>query len=350
MHEARHYKKLDDRAVLCGLCAQHCRIGSGQYGKCGVRKNIDGTLFTTVYGLLAAANADPIEKKPLYHFCPGQSAFSLATIGCNFRCTFCQNWNLSQASKGPGRSTDGGHAPSGDVAAGDLVRMALDEGCRIVAYTYSEPTIFYEWAYDVARDATQHGLYNVFVTNGYIAAEPLREIEPYLHGANVDLKAFDDHTYIDIMGARGLQPVLDTLKLMKKLDIWVEVTTLLVPTRNDSDGIIRDIARFISDELGPETPWHISRFHPDYKDTDLPPTPINSLRRAYTIGREAGLRYVYVGNVHASALGIDTGSTQCHVCGEMLIERSGYQVVCNRLTKGAGCPSCGTEVAGVGMN
>jgi len=344
MQEARYYEKRDDRRVLCRLCAQYCRIGSDNHGKCGVRRNVDGKLFTSVYGRMDAANVDPIEKKPLYHFHPGSSAFSLATIGCNLSCTFCQNWHLSQPSQASER-----HAADSRHTAEEVVRMATEQRCRVVAYTYSEPTVFYEWAYDIAKEAAAAGLLNVFVTNGYIAPQPLRDIQPYLHGANVDLKAFDDATYKRIMGARGVAPVLDTLKSMVAMGIWVEVTTLLVPTRNDSAETMREISRFIADELGLDVPWHISRFHPDYRETALPPTSIDSMRRAYEIGLEAGLRYVYPGNISPSMVGANAGDTSCHSCNATLIDRSGYNIVHNRVAPESACPRCGTHAAGVGM-
>ncbi len=338
--EARYWQAGSDGHVLCTLCAQYCRIKPGRPGVCGVRRNVDGKLETTVYGALAALNVDPVEKKPLFHVLPGARALSLATIGCNFRCTFCQNWDLSQAGKIAGRDR-----PESDSEPDEIVHMAREQGCRVIAYTYSEPTVFYEWAYDIARAAAEHGILNVFVTNGYIAPEPLREIQPYLHAANVDLKSFRDGDYRKIMGAPGVGPVLDTLKLMRELGIWVEVTTLVVPTRNDSDEELRDIAGFIARELGADTPWHISRFHPDYRDTELPPTPVETLRRAYEIGREAGLHYVYLGNVP----GDDTESTRCPSCGGMLIRRHGYRIEESRLTASGCCPDCDEKVAGLGM-
>jgi pyruvate formate lyase activating enzyme len=337
---ARYWEPDGDGYVRCTLCAQYCRVKDGGIGVCGVRQNTTGELTTSVYGMLAAVNIDPIEKKPLFHMLPGSQALSLATVGCNFRCTFCQNWDLSQSSKGKHRSIRGQQAE-----AKDLVDSAIENSCRVIAYTYSEPTIFYEWALDVARQSTEAGILNVFVTNGYITAEPLREIAPYLHGANIDLKAFNDAAYKKVMGAPGVGPVLDTLRLMKELGIWVEVTTLVVPSRNDSDEELRSIAQFISQDLGPETPWHISRFHPNYRDTDLPSTPHATLHRAYDIGREEGLQYVYLGNVP----GDDTESTRCNSCGDMLIRRNGYRVIENCVTAKSTCPSCRTTVAGVGM-
>lgn len=340
MREARFYEKRDGGEVRCTLCAQYCTISTGKRGVCGVRENRDGTLYAMNYGLVVAEHVDPVEKKPLFHFYPGAFALSVATVGCNFRCTFCQNWDISQTSKGKDRQISGQY-----TEPEHLTRLALQQRCRVISFTYSEPTIFYEWAYDVAKVATQSGILNTFVTNGYITAEPLREISPYLHGANVDLKAFTDLTYRKVMGAPGLKPVLDALKLMKELGIWVEVTTLVVPTRNDSDGELRDIARFIRTDLGPDTPWHVSRFHPDYRDLDLPPTPTSTLRRAYDIGKEEGLHYVYTGNIP----GDEGEHTACHRCGERLIERFGFRIARDIVTKDGTCPKCGTQVAGVGM-
>jgi len=340
VREARFYERRENGYVHCTLCAQYCDIRPGKLGVCGVRENRDGTLYALNYGMVVAAHVDPIEKKPLFHFYPGARALSVATVGCNFRCTFCQNWDISQMSKGKARKVAGDYADPSAIA-----RAAVRGRCRVVSFTYSEPTIFYEWAYDVAKESAQQGILNTFVTNGYIAPEPLREIQPYLHGANVDLKAFTDQAYRKVMGAPGLGPVLEALKLMKELGIWVEVTTLVVPTRNDSEGELRDIARFVSRDLGPETPWHVSRFHPDYRDTDLPPTPVHKLRRAWEIGREEGLRYVYTGNVP----GDEAEHTRCHACGEMLVERVGFRVVRMRVTTAGACPKCGTTVAGVGM-
>jgi len=340
VREARFYEKRDGDEVYCTLCAQYCTIRAGKRGVCGVRENRDGTLYAMNYGLVVAGHVDPVEKKPLFHFYPGARALSVATVGCNFRCTFCQNWDISQTSKGKDRQITGRYTDPDELA-----KLAVRERCRVVSFTYSEPTIFYEWAYDVAKTASRFGILNTFVTNGYITGEPLREIRPYLDGANVDLKAFRDQTYRKVMGAPGVKPVLDTLKLMKELGIWVEVTTLVVPTQNDSEEELRDIARFVSRELGPETPWHVSRFHPDYRELDLPPTPLATLKRAFDIGREEGLRYVYTGNIP----GEEGEHTVCHACGERLIERFGFRVVRDIVAGDGTCPKCHTPVAGVGM-
>jgi len=339
VHEAMFYERLAGNSVRCQLCHQQCVIADRHHGLCGVRENHGGTLYSVNYGRVIAAHVDPIEKKPLFHFYPGSRAFSVATAGCNFRCAFCQNWDISQASKGENRSI-GGHYTEPQAA----VEAALRTSSRVIAFTYTEPTVFYEWALDVARAAAEKDLKTAFVTNGYIRADPLDSIQPFLHAANVDLKAFRDESYRRVMGA-ALQPVLDTLIRMKRLGIWVEVTTLVVTDLNDSEDELRDIARFISSELGPETPWHVSRFHPDFRYTNVPPTNPHVLKRAHELGQEEGLHYVYVGNLP----GTDGENTRCHKCGNLLVNRIGFHVVENRIATGSTCPQCGERVAGVGM-
>lgn len=336
MKEAMLYEKLADGRVRCSLCAHRCLIAEGGRGVCRVRENRDGTLYTQVYGRIVARHVDPIEKKPLFHFHPGSAAYSIATPGCNFRCRWCQNADISQMV----REQD---LIAGDeVAPQEIVAAARRTGCRSVAYTYTEPTIFFEYAYDVARLAHDVGLANVFVTNGYMTEEMLEAFDPYLDAANVDLKAFRDETYREYVGAR-LQPVLDSLKAMKQLGIWVEVTTLIIPGVNDEPHELRDAARFVAQELGPETPWHISRFFPAYRMTDVGPTPVVTLQKAQEIGWEEGLRYIYAGNVGGES------NTVCHECGRELIRRSGYSIVQNQIRQNGRCPSCNTIVAGVGM-
>jgi pyruvate formate lyase activating enzyme len=336
MKEAMLYERLADGRVRCGLCAHRCLIAEGGRGVCRVRENRDGTLYTRVYGRIVARHVDPIEKKPLFHFHPGSTVYSIATPGCNFRCRWCQNADISQMV----REQD---LIAGDeVAPQEIVAAARQAGCRSVAYTYTEPTIFFEYAYDVARLAHDAGLANVFVTNGYMTEEMLEAFDSYLDAANVDLKAFRDETYREYVGAR-LQPVLDSLKAMKRLGIWVEVTTLIIPGVNDEPHELRDAARFVAQELGPETPWHISRFFPAYRMTDVGPTPVVTLQKAQGIGREEGLHYIYAGNVGGES------NTVCPECGRELIRRSGYSIAQNRIQEGGRCPSCGTIVSGVGM-
>jgi pyruvate formate lyase activating enzyme len=336
MREAMLYQKLADGKVQCNLCAHRCTIADGNVGVCHVRENIGGVLYTRVYGRTIAQHVDPIEKKPLLHFHPGSTAYSVATPGCNFRCRWCQNADISQSPREQ-------HFLLGEEASPEQIMSAAQQaGCRSIAYTYTEPTIFFEYTYDTARLAQEAGLANVYVTNGYMTAEMLEMMHPYLDAANVDLKGFRDEVYRRYAGAR-LQPVLDSLKKMKQLGIWVEVTTLIIPGINDDPQELQDAARFVADELGPETPWHLSRFTPAYQMADVSPTPIATLLQARGFGQEAGLRYVYVGNVPGEA------NTVCHACGHLLVRRLRYQVVDSNIMPGGRCPQCGTLVAGRGM-
>jgi pyruvate formate lyase activating enzyme len=328
------WRSLEGGKVDCFLCAHRCQVAAGKFGVCGVRENQEGKLVTCVYGEVIAAHIDPIEKKPLYHFLPGTTSFSIATIGCNFRCPFCQNWQISQAGK-----KDKGFGGGQPLSPEEIVRAARTRGCRSISYTYTEPTIFFEYAYDTSKLAREAGLANVFVTNGYMTAEALRLIQPYLDAANVDLKAFQEETYKKVCGAR-LGPVLDSIRLMRELGIWVEVTTLVVPGMNDGNEELAAIARFIA-SVSPEIPWHISRFHPDYKYTQTPATPLETLRKAAALAREAGLEFIYVGNVWG-----ESEATSCPRCGKVLIRRSGFVVEENRVKAGK-CYSCGSPIAGV---
>ncbi len=289
MREAMLYEKIDQDRVRCNLCAHHCVITPGKKGVCQVRENRHGKLITLVYGRAISQNVDPIEKKPLYHFYPGSKAYSIATPGCNFRCRWCQNWGISQMPRE--RELISGR----QVDPEQIVADAVLTDSRSIAYTYTEPTIFFEYSYHTALLAHLAGLANIYVTNGYMTTEMLETIHPYLDAANVDLKAFRKKTYHQLIGA-GLQPVLEGLKTMKRLGIWIEVTTLVIPDVNDDPAELRDIARFITNELGPNTPWHLSRFFPGYKMTNHPSTSIHILRMAQEIGLEEDLRYVYVGN------------------------------------------------------
>jgi pyruvate formate lyase activating enzyme len=336
MKEAMLYEKLSDRRVHCYLCNHHCRIGEGQRGICAVRENRGGTLYTLVYRQLISRNPDPVEKKPMFHFAPGSRSFSIATVGCNFRCEFCQNYEISQMPR------DENAINGEDVAPEEIVAMAKKTGCKTIAYTYTEPTIYFEYAYDIAQKASKEGLKNIFVTNGYMTEEALRTLHPHLHGANVDLKSFREEFYRNRCGA-GLDGVLRSLKVMKELGVWVEITTLIIPELNDSEEELRELAGFIS-SLGKEVPWHISRFHPMYKMLDRSPTSVRILERARKIGLEAGLRYVYTGNVPGDA-GEDT---YCHRCGQLLVDRLGFQILKNQI-KEKKCPKCGSPVDGVDL-
>lgn len=334
VHEALLYEKEAENRVRCGLCAHRCRIDPGARGICGVRENRKGILLSLVYGSILAENVDPIEKKPLFHLLPGSRSFSIAAAGCNFRCSFCQNHDISQMPREKGKIFGRERTPE------EVVEQALRSGSRSIAYTYTEPTVNFEFAYATAGIARERSLKNVFVTNGYMTPEMLELIAPRLDAANVDLKAFRDDFYRKECGAR-LQPVLDSLRKMKELGIWVEVTTLLIPGLNDEEEELGELAAFIV-SLGAETPWHISRFHPRYRMTERPPTPASSIHRAAEIGRSAGLRYVYCGNLPGDA----GENTFCTGCGRLLIGRSGFSVERLEL-KGSACPGCRTLLDGI---
>jgi pyruvate formate lyase activating enzyme len=331
--EAMLWEKLDEKKVHCCLCAHECRIAENQYGICGVRQNTEGSLSTMVYGDLIAANIDPIEKKPLYHFLPGSKSYSIATIGCNFKCGFCQNWQISQASV-----KKDGVSSGRPVTPDEIVSSAESSNCRSISYTYTEPTIFFEYAYDTARLAKAAGLYNVFVTNGYMTRQALETIKPYLSAANVDLKSFRNESYKKNCHAQ-LQPVLNTIATMKALGIWVEVTTLVVPGENDSAEELEQIAAFLV-RIDNNIPWHISRFHPDYEFQDREATPVGTLARAKEIGHSAGLRYIYLGNVAGDA------NTYCNFCHELIVERRYMGLQKLNLIDGS-CPNCGTIIDGI---
>lgn len=334
MKRALFQEPREDKKVQCGLCSHRCLIMPDKRGICGVRENRDGTLYTLVYDKLIARHIDPIEKKPLFHFLPGSLSFSIATSGCNFHCRHCQNADISQLP----RDRDGLIAGEA-MSPREIVDAALAAGCESISYTYTEPTIYFELAYDTARLAAAAGLKNVFVTNGYITPEALREIKPYLHAANIDLKGYTDAFYHAICGAR-LQPVLDSIRLYRELGIWIEITTLVIPGHNDSLDQLKGIAQFIR-SVGEDIPWHVSRFHPTYKLTDQPITPLETLKRARRIGFDAGLRYVYEGNIAGEG-----EDTLCWSCGKTLVKRIGFSVQ-EHLVEGGKCRFCGVPIAGV---
>ncbi len=330
------YEKQEDRITKCILCPHMCAIRENKRGICGVRENRDGKLYSLVYGKAVSCAIDPIEKKPLFNFYPGSEAYSIATVGCNLKCRNCQNYQISQMPKETGR-IEGTNVPPERI-----VEEAHSAGCTSIAYTYTEPTIFFEYAYDTSIIASKRGIKNVFVTNGYITKRALEEIGPYLDAANIDLKSMREGFYRDICGAR-LQPVLDSINLYKKLGVWIELTTLIIPTLNDSAEELRRIAEFIVD-LGEEIPWHVTRFYPHYRLLDLPPTPIETLRRAREIGLEAGLRYVYEGNVP----GEGGENTYCWNCGKLLIRRHGYSILADEI-RDSKCRFCGEKIDGTGL-
>jgi pyruvate formate lyase activating enzyme len=326
-------------SVRCNLCAHRCLVREGRLGICRVRFARGGVLYTRVYGQLTSMAVDPIEKKPLFHFHPGAGALSIATVGCNFHCAHCQNCDLSQWPVGRGLDEP---VPGRTVAPGAVVEAAERAGCEVIAYTYSEPTIFMEYALDVARLAAERGIKNAFVTNGYLTAEAVELVAPVLHAANVDLKGLDDRVLKrEVKAVSG--PVLRTIEDLRRRGVWVEVTTLIVPGSNDDDAQLTGIARFIAG-VDRDIPWHVSRFHPMFKRLDREATPVATLERASRIGAEAGLRHVYVGNL-PGARGEDT---ICPACRTPVIERRGFSVTRIRL-EGGRCASCGEAIAGVGL-
>ncbi len=332
MKEARFYKKTQEDTVKCQLCPHRCQIAPDSVGICHTRKNDHGTLYSLVYGDIAAQHVDPIEKKPLFHFHPGSLAYSIATIGCNLHCKHCQNADISQASPSQYNIE---YVPS-EV----IVQRAIQTKCTSIAYTYTEPTVFYEYAYDTAALSQKKGLKNVFVTNGYILKEPLEEIAPYIDAVNIDLKSMNETFYKKICGAR-LKPVLESIQEYYNLGIWIELTTLIIPGYNDSDEELHDIASFIAN-IDSSIPWHVTGFYPTYKLTDAPPTQESSLKKAEKIGREHGLFFVYRGNVGSGE------DTICPSCGKTLISRSIFRIEKNIVKEGK-CPFCRTEIKGIGI-
>ena len=335
MKEAMLYRKEGNAAVACQLCAHRCVISDGSAGVCGVRVNENGTLYTLVYDKIVAQHVDPIEKKPLYHVLPGSLSYSIATVGCNFHCLNCQNHEISQVPKRHSRAISG--VP---VTPEEIVTAALRNRCQSIAYTYTEPTIYFELAYETAQLARKKGLKNVFVTNGYMTAEALDAIRPYLDAANVDLKGYNEAKYRKVCGGK-LEPVKETIRRMNEIGVWVEVTTLIIPTHNDSETELRAIAEFLV-SVNPAIPWHVSAFYPQYKMAHLPSTSPGIIYRAVDIGKEVGLHHVYSGNLRSDS----TSATICHACGAHLIQRSGFFVLENLMVQGK-CPSCDAPVAGL---
>jgi len=325
----RHKEGSD--AIVCQLCQHYCTIKPGKTGICGVNANEDGEYRNLVYGHPSALHVDPIEKKPLYHVLPGSRSFSLGTVGCNFRCPFCQNWEISQTHD---IDTSRVWTPE------NIVGMATMHGCASVAYTYNEPTIFWPYAKDIAVLARAQGLKNVFVTNGLESKETVEDMKGLIDAANVDLKSYKADYYKKTLKG-DLEGVKETLVRMKEAGIWVEVTTLVIEGHNDSDEELKAMAEFLANELGPDVIWHLTAFHPDYKMLDTPPTSIETLERGRAIGKKAGLHYIYLGNVLTDA------STYCHHCGELLIERDGYTLLGNYLTDDGTCPNCATKIPGI---
>ncbi len=334
MKEAMFYKNLEKMKVQCNLCPNNCIILHGKRGICNVRENKAGVLYTTVYGLPCTAGTDPIEKKPLFHFLPGTNTFSIATQGCNLHCMWCQNWKISQ--RGPEE------VDCFEMSPEQIIKAAKKAKCKSISYTYVEPSIFYEYMLDTAKLAKAAGLKNIMITNGYINKEPAKELFKYIDACNIDLKGFTEEIYKKYCSGK-LKPVLETMILAKKMKVWLELTTLILPKINDSDDDIRDECKWIKKELGANTPIHFSRFFPYYKMTHLPPTEPETLKRAYEIAKETGLKYVYVGNIQLEG----TEDTFCSKCNTKLIDRNEFFTVSSNKIKAGKCPKCKTVIPGV---
>ena len=327
---------LNENVVQCKLCSFRCKINPNGYGICRVRKNIDGQLYTLNYNRVCAAAVDPIEKKPLFHFLPGSTSFSISSLGCNFKCNFCQNWQISQIEDLITNYPGSPYSPE------NIVHAALANDCKSISYTYTEPTVFMELANDTARIAKANGLKNVFVSNGYMTTEALEVMSEWLDAINIDLKSMTEEFYHKICKA-SLAPVLDTIKyIAEQTDIWMELTTLVIPGHNDSADELKNIASFIATHLGPDIPWHLSAFYPCYKMMSTPRTPVETLNQAYEIGKEAGINYIYIGNVYS----VHGQHTICPKCKELLIEREGYLIE-KDVVKDNRCPSCSNAIPGV---
>jgi len=331
MKEAVFYQKLEENKVKCNLCHHKCTISPGKRGICQVRENRDGILYSLVYGKLIASHVDPIEKKPLFHFYPGSTAYSIATMGCNFHCLHCQNWEISQVKN---------EIAGKETTPENIIKDALSLRCQSIAYTYTEPTIFFEYAYDTAKIAHKKRLKNIFVTNGYISEDALKDISPYLDAANIDLKSMNNKFYKNVCGA-NLQPVLDTIQLYHKLGIWIEITTLIIPGYNDNRKDLKRTAEFIGN-IDTNIPWHVTRFYPTYKFNNIPPTPIQTIRETVEIGKKAGLKYVYQGNLNEGE------NTHCPQCGKLLIERNSFRIASDTIKNGF-CPYCNSKIVGKGL-
>ena len=328
--EARFWKTISDKKVQCNLCYHACKIDDNNSGICSVRKNENGKLNTLIYGSCSSVAVDPIEKKPLFHFYPGSNVFSLGTVGCNFKCSHCQNYGISAASLD--------YSNIREIEPEQVVQLTKQNNCQGIAWTYNEPSIWYEYTFDASKLAKENDLYTVYVSNGYIAEEPLREISPFLDAINVDVKAFTDDFYKKICKAR-LEPVLQTCEIVKELKIHLEVTYLIIPTLNDSEDEITNFCEWVVDKLGKHVPVHFSRFRPDYKMRDIQMTPMNTMLKAYDTAKKAGILFPYIGNVPSG----EYEHTICPSCGNVCIERSGYSINLDGLSNGK-CVKCNTLI------
>ena len=333
MHKALFYEQLDDGRLLCTLCPRNCKLKSGQHGFCYVRQNIDGTMNNLAYGRPYAVNVDPVEKKPLYHFLPGTKILSIGTSGCNMACKYCQNWDISEAQFDQKRALD--------LPPARIIQMAVHYESKSIAYTYNEPTIFAEYAMDTARMGKETNLKNVMVTNGYIAPSAIESVYKDIDAANVDLKAFDDKFYQKLTLSH-LEPVLECLRYLKKLNVWIEITNLVIPTYNDDQKTIARMCEWILKELDEFVPVHFTAFHPDYKLKNISPTTPGTLFRIRKQAMDIGLKYVYVGNI----MDDDASNTYCHKCRSVLIKRSWYSTEIRNLQNGH-CSKCQTRIPGI---
>jgi pyruvate formate lyase activating enzyme len=332
-YRAAHWEAQAGGKVKCALCPRECVVADMERGTCGVRENRGGAYFTLVHSNPCSLNNDPIEKKPLFHYRPGTRALSIATVGCNIECRFCQNWEISQFRPE--------QVESRSVSPDEVVRHADRLGSRAIAFTYSEPTIFFEYMRDICAAAAGTGIGRVVISNGYINERPLRELLPLLDAVKIDFKAFSESFYRDVCSAH-LRPVLDTLVRIRERGTWLELVMLVIPTLNDDPRQTEAMSRWIVQKLGPDVPIHFTRFHPMYKITNLPPTPVRTLEQAREIALGAGVRFAYAGNVPGHA----GENTRCPSCGALLIERDGYQIARNTIDAGR-CPTCRTVVPGV---
>ena len=333
LYEAMYYESLPGKMVRCNLCPNRCILSPGQIGICKARKNIDGKLYSIVYGKVAAVHLDPIEKKPLYHFLPGTKTYSIATTGCNLRCKFCQNWQIAQVFPWEVKTID--------MTPEQIVEEALRSGAKSIAFTYTEPVVFYEFMLNTAKLAKEKGLKTVMITSGYINPEPLKNLLKYLDAVKIDFKGFSDKFY-QKMTMGHVQPVLDAMKIVKQSGKWLEIVNLVIPGENDSEEDIRNLALWVKENLGEDVPVHFTRFHPDYKLLNTPPTPIETLKKARKIAMEVGLKYVYTGNVYDP----EGSTTYCPDSGEVAIKREGFFVVENNLDEEGRCSS-GEKIPGI---
>lgn len=333
MKEAMFYEQLKDKKVHCLLCPQNCVISDKKRGNCRVRENRNGKLCSLVYAKPCSVAIDPIEKKPLFHFMPGSIVYSIGTAGCNLHCLFCQNWTTSQVEPEI--------VPAHEMMPLKIVDEAIDSGCKAIAYTYNEPTIFYEMCYDVSKAAKEKGLKNIMVTNGYINEEPLKKLYKFIDAANIDLKGFSEEFYKKMTGAR-LEPVLKAIKLMHKMGVWIEITNLIIPDLNDDMNMIKEMCLWIKDNLGTDVPLHFSRFHPTYKLSYKDSTNPKTLFEAAKIAKQVGLKYVYIGNLISKK----GENTYCSKCNNLLVKRQVFEVLENNISQGK-CNKCGEKVAGI---